>query len=450
MGDDSLKVFSLMAEITEDQEIIVKQTYAALLKIWGYDIPLSVQELDNKKSFVTSTRSLLKPVATQPAITVNVSSTTQTQFSKASLSVAHLNVDVAAKKDEKHDKHHHNSHPKLELDKELAHYKILHFNSDDTHASFFSALTLDSPDILMLRFIAARKFELHPAIHMLVKCLDWRINSHPVNDWVLGGDAEVYWGKKHPEMVDAFKMNQVYLRGRDKEDRPIVVIEVEKHLRKNCPDHDFERLICLVIEWVRLELKPYQRGVTKASILFDMTGFGMKNADLAAVHFLAVMFEANYPESLGMIWIHNAPWIFNAVWKIIKGWLDPVVASKIRFTKGSKDLLKFIDPQFIPAKLGGKDTYKPEYIVPTPENCGKTPKDEKFRELITERNQLVMTFIEATIKWVLSKDSKESAEYERVRSQLQIDISRNYLKIDPYIRTKSCYERAGQIKVNGI
>ena len=54
--------------------------------------------------------------------------------------------------------------------------------------------------------------------------------------------------------------------------------------------------------------------------------------------------------------IHNAPWIFSTVWNIIKNWLDPVVASKIHFTKDAKELSKFIDPTLIPDYLGGEDT----------------------------------------------------------------------------------------------
>ena len=67
--------------------------------------------------------------------------------------------------------------------------------------------------------------------------------------------------------------------------------------------------------------------------------------------FMIKCFEANYPESLGVVLIHKAPWIFSGeyspkivnqicllthflgIWNVIKGWLDPVVADKIHFTK---------------------------------------------------------------------------------------------------------------------
>lgn len=442
---ESLKVTSQVEPLTAQQEVVLKQFYAYLLKSWGYSIPLTLKEISDAKSFVASDKKLIsaKDRAT-PQITV--SSNTQETYNQARTHLTYLDQSTAEPVKPKKGSHHHHKNG----DKNLTHSHLQHYNPDELHVSFINLARSDSPDTSALRFVVARKYNPNDAVAMIGKCLDWRQNSHPVNDWVLGGDAEIYWDKKHPEMVDAFKLNQAYIRGHDKEKRPIVAIAVKKHLRQNCPDHDFERLICLVIEWIRLQGKAFEEGTTKGCILFDMTGFGMKNADLAAVHFLAIMFEANYPECLGMIWIHNAPWIFNAVWKIIKGWLDPVVASKIRFTKKAKDLEEFIDPQFIPKDLGGKDDYKPVFIAPTKENAGVLPKDEKFVEIAKERDQTFVSFIEATIQWILSKEAAESADWERVRAQTQIDLARNYLKLDPYIRNKSAFERSGEMKVNGF
>lgn len=46
-------------------------------------------------------------------------------------------------------------------------------------------------------------------------------------------------------------------------------------------------------------------------IIFDMTNFTLANMDYAPVKFIIKCFEANYPESLGAVLIHNAPWIFS-------------------------------------------------------------------------------------------------------------------------------------------
>ncbi|CUM66787.1 uncharacterized protein PRCAT00004469001 [Priceomyces carsonii] len=322
----------------------------------------------------------------------------------------------------------------------------------DRYASFLAFLSVlrnDSFDICINRFFVARKKKVDDTLEMVAKNLNWRINSHPVDKWVFGGDAEAFFEGDSHEFIEAFKINQAFLRGRDKLGRPIVVIHVKDHFGKNCPERDFEKFICVIIEWVRLELKPIQQGVDKGCILFDMTGFTLKNADLAAVKFLATAFEANYPECLGAIWIHNAPWIFNAVWKVIKGWLDPVVASKIHFTNSCNDLESFIDRQFIPKELGGDDTFVMKYKNPTTEDSFEKPRGEEYRKLLKQRTFLILSYFQATINWLESKTIQESDQLLEIRIKLGIKLASNYVKIDPFIRKRGIFERIGEMGALG-
>ncbi len=47
------------------------------------------------------------------------------------------------------------------------------------------------------------------------------------------------------------------------------------------------------------------------TIVFDMTGFSMANMDYTPVKFMIKCFEANYPECLGAVLVHKAPWVFQ-------------------------------------------------------------------------------------------------------------------------------------------
>lgn len=70
------------------------------------------------------------------------------------------------------------------------------------------------------------------------------------------------------------------------------------------------------------------------TIMFDMTGFSMANMvrlhvvcivrdehqvltvppqDYTPVKFMIKCFEANYPESLGAVLVHKAPWVFQGL-----------------------------------------------------------------------------------------------------------------------------------------
>lgn len=286
---------------------------------------------------------------------------------------------------------------------------------------------------------------MHDIIEMNIKALHWRNELHPGDKWLFDGDTEVFFGGKHPEFIDAFKLNQAYIRGKDKLGNPIVVIRVKEHFRHNCPDQDFERFICLIIEMTRICLKDFQECVDSGSILFDMTGFSLRNADLAAVKFLVTALEANYPECLGSIWVHNAPWIFNTVWKIIKGWLHPDIAKKIHFTNSVEDLNFFVDMENIPSRLGGKDDFVPKYIEPTHESSDKRPKNSSYEILIKERDEIRMMFIESSIRWIESKTPEESNKYLERKIRLGLLSAQNYIELDPFLRSRGIFDRTGAI-----
>src|SRR4051812_24318485 len=111
-------------------------------------------------------------------------------------------------------------------------------------------------------------------------------------------------------------------------------------------------------------------------------------------------FEANYPESLGAVLVHKSPWVFQGIWKIIRGWLDPVVASKVHFTSNISDLGEFIDLKQIPTELGGEENWDFTYVEPVPgEN--ELMKDTATRDrLEVERTKLVQAFEAKTVQWV--------------------------------------------------
>ena len=96
-------------------------------------------------------------------------------------------------------------------------------------------------------------------------------------------------------------------------------------------------------------------------------------------------FEANYPESLGAVLIHKAPWLFSSIWSIIKGWLDPVVAAKIHFTKNREDLEKFIPPNQIMKELGGAEDWEYEYVEVKEGENNKMEDTATRDKLISER-----------------------------------------------------------------
>ncbi|KAF3929687.1 hypothetical protein AA313_de0204310 [Arthrobotrys entomopaga] len=179
-------------------------------------------------------------------------------------------------------------------------------------------------------------------------------------------------------------------------------------------------------------------------------GFSISNMDYNSVKFMAMCFEAHFPECLGACLVHNAPWFFQGIWKVIKGWLDPVVASKVHFTKGASDLSKFIDKQYIPKSLGGNEDWTYQYVEPAPgensaiENPTPQQVDEKLK-LERARMMIIADYEAMTAKWIKEEGSHSKEERNKLRDELKV----NYWMLDKYVRAKTHYDRIGMIGESG-
>lgn len=165
----------------------------------------------------------------------------------------------------------------------------------------------------------------------------------------------------------------------------------------------------------------------------------MANMDYTPVKFMIKVFEANYPESLGAIVIYKAPWIFQGIWKIIKGWLDPVVAAKVHFANNINDLSEYIERSKVMKECDGDDDYVYAYVEPIEGENAKMSDTAGREKLIAERKSLAEKLNQNTIAWI------EGSENAPERAKITFDLHLNYYKLDPYIRARSMYDRLGLI-----
>jgi hypothetical protein len=65
--------------------------------------------------------------------------------------------------------------------------------------------------------------------------------------------------------------------------------------------------------------------------------------------------QNRYPETMGKMFIINAPYLFATVWSLVKPWLDEATQKKINILgKNYKtELVKHILPENLPKNLGG-------------------------------------------------------------------------------------------------
>ncbi|KAH8812285.1 CRAL-TRIO domain-containing protein [Xylogone sp. PMI_703] len=307
----------------------------------------------------------------------------------------------------------------------------------------------EHPDATILRFLRARKWDVEKAMEMLTADIYWRDERHMDEDIVQKGETVVYKKSPTPDekgFIQQYRSGKAYVRGADKESRPVFIIKVRLHDPKAQSPEAMETFVLHNIETLRSMIKA---PIDTASIIFDLTRFGLRNMDFHVVKFLIQVFEARYPETLGVVLVHNAPFIFWGIWKIIRPWLDPVIASKIHFTRNNNELTNFISPENLQTCYGGQDTWEYKYIELEPgEN--ERMESEKKPKLQAERNELIHQFEQLTVQWVgLSPESPAAKERESERKDVAKQLYSNYWKLDPYIRAKTYYHRAGVIDALG-
>ncbi|KAF2433798.1 hypothetical protein EJ08DRAFT_647091 [Tothia fuscella] len=327
--------------------------------------------------------------------------------------------------------------------------------------AFWSMVKHDHPDALLLRFLRARKWDVNAALVMAISALHWRAtDSHVDSDVILRGEegmlnltgtSDAVQRKEGEDFMQQVRMGKSFLHGFDKEGRPICYVRVRLHKPGEQSEASLERFTVFTIETARMFLRP---PVDTATVIFDMTDFGMANMDYTPVKFMIKCFEANYPESLGTVLVHKAPWIFQGIWRVIKGWLDPVVAAKVHFTNNLSDLEDLIPQGEIIKELGGTNPWSYKYPEPVPGENAPMKDTLSKQRLEGERADLSRKYESVILDWIATADATTSAPssssspvaIHSKRDEVAAELRKNYWKLDPFVRARSLYDRNGELK----
>ncbi|KAJ3018120.1 hypothetical protein HKX48_003143 [Thoreauomyces humboldtii] len=298
------------------------------------------------------------------------------------------------------------------------------FQSNTLKEELWLACALDRPDQLTLRFLRARKWDVTKAVDMTVKALQWRIG--------FGVGTLLAHGERMVDLEE-LECGKSYFQGVDKEGRPCSYVHVQLH-DKNTVDRQLTKnLTVLTLETGRLVMRPPQE---MANIVFDMTGFGLRNFDNEFLKFLVQCMQDYYPESLGRALVVNAPWVFNGCWAIIKPWLDPVVVAKVSFVKMA-ELPNHIDVDQLPKKLGGNApdwAYHPmgkeeedEYVKSRADTVGAETAWRTFRDVAEDYEKGIKAWAEPGAP---TEGKPKPSDLEETENRLH----QAYVGLSPFIR----------------
>ncbi|KZZ97045.1 Cellular retinaldehyde-binding/triple function [Ascosphaera apis ARSEF 7405] len=335
------------------------------------------------------------------------------------------------------------------------HNALQKYTPQQLQEAFYHYCKNEHPDVTALRFLRARKWDVNKAFVMLVSTLQFRLGMYKIDSDILrrgeGGyledskSSDPQIKKTGTDFINLLSLGHSFIHGTDKKNRPVCYIRVKLHKIGAYAQSSVEKYVIWMIETARLMMGP---NIETAAIVFDLTGFGLSNMDYTAVKFIIQCFEANYPESLGVVLVHKAPWIFSSAWALIKGWLDPVVASKIHFTKTDQDLLEYISQDKLLKDLGGNDANDYKY-TPVVEGENKLMDDKASAQAATEkRRKLCLEYESLTRKWIeTNKTEKEKDEaLVKERQELGGKVVLSYWDTDPYVRARTVYDRLHLVK----
>ena len=298
----------------------------------------------------------------------------------------------------------------------------------------FRAIGYDNPDVLILRWLRSRKWDVHASVNQIIETLKWR------RDW---GVQELVAKGERAISQEEISTNKTYFMGHDKIGRPVCCIHPKEHIKGHFPHEYSEKLTVFCVETYRKLLKTPIESVT---VIFDMGGCETKNMDFHQVKFLVHLLDNYYPDSLGLILILNFPWVLDKSWTLIKTWLNPTVQKKVRFIHSEAELSEFIDPSVLPKRLHGS---QPDFKYTPP-----TAEDEAMYAAFrsdTEGNAIaeaahrdaVRNYLGATLQWA-NGDESRSVLSERKKARKQLKSA--FEQLSPYISTRTPYHRVGIIE----
>ncbi|XP_059470785.1 SEC14-like protein 1 isoform X2 [Neocloeon triangulifer] len=214
------------------------------------------------------------------------------------------------------------------------------------------------PDSTLLRFLRSTEYNLDKARENLCQSLQWR-KKYQVD--------KILSEYSYPEVITTYFPGGWHHH--DREGRPLYVMRLGqmdvKGLIKTIGEdglltltlHICEEGLQLLEEATRKEGRP----ISSWSLLLDLEGLNMRHLwrpGIKALLRVIEIVEANYPETMGRVFIVRAPRVFPILWTLVSPFIHVNTRSKFLFYGGNDyqdegGLMTHIPEEILPNFLGG-------------------------------------------------------------------------------------------------
>uniref|UniRef100_A0A5B7A6X1 Putative Sec14p-like phosphatidylinositol transfer family protein isoform 1 n=1 Tax=Davidia involucrata TaxID=16924 RepID=A0A5B7A6X1_DAVIN len=204
-------------------------------------------------------------------------------------------------------------------------------------------LSLYCSDSSISRHLSASNWNVKKATKMLKEHLKWRLEYKP---------EEIRWDEvaSEAETGKIYRSNYV-----DKHGRTVLV------MRPRCQNSKSTRAqmryLVYCMENVILNLPQDQEQMIW---LIDFHGFNLSNISVKVTRETAHILQVHYPERLGVAILYNPPKFFEPFYTVVKPFLEPKTANKVKFVysddPNTKNIMEdLFDMDQLESAFGGKD-----------------------------------------------------------------------------------------------
>jgi hypothetical protein len=267
-----------------------------------------------------------------------------------------------------------------------------------------------------IRMMYSGKFELKKSLKNLKDHLEWRASP----------DRGILSPKAYKYLEDGI----MYISGRDKQYRPIVIINVYKINPKQLDLTDFIAALCFVLDTCK-KFYFVPGKVENWVIIIESNSMGVFNFPFKIVKTINDVTSVNYTSTLDRLYIMNPSTFLNSSWNIISSFIDPETSAKISMLKKShfKQLLERISVDQLEVCYDGKLPNRSTYWPPT-NTLNQPPYTIERKVSATHKNEEVKVLdvkskVTEGTRGDIPAINNQHNEEERANSPAKSDLTQN-------------------------